>query len=188
MIDIGLGPWWWMSVCLQILPPSCIKSISFPLTPAQVLSNGLLNKGCAAVSPAYVYVLLALVKHSNEGGPGPRYNMKEDPGSSTLIMKREHGHGVPCNPGQVIRIWGAPAPLSLSLSPSSEQPGQSPLPPPSSTYSSPCKGASRDQPSYFFIIFWIILNMFQMLFLIMYSIKLLGFDRLFNLTMMTRTQ
>jgi hypothetical protein len=30
--------------------------------------------------------------------------MKEDPGSSTLIMKREHGHGVPCNPGQVIRI------------------------------------------------------------------------------------
>ncbi len=44
------------------------------------------------VSPAYGYVLLALVKHSNEGGPGPRYNMKEDPGSSTLIMKREHGH------------------------------------------------------------------------------------------------
>ncbi len=67
-----------------------------------------------SVSPAYGYVLLALVKHSNEGGPGPRYNMKEDPGSSTLIMKREHGHGVPCNPGQVIRIWGAPAPLSLS--------------------------------------------------------------------------
>ena len=80
-----------MSVCLQILPPSCIKSISFPLTPAQVLSNGLLNKGCAAVSPAYVYVLLALVKHSNEGGPGPRYNMKEDPGSSTLIMLKVHG-------------------------------------------------------------------------------------------------
>jgi hypothetical protein len=38
------------------------------------------------VSPAYGYVSLALVKHINEGGPGPRYNMKEDPGSSTLIM------------------------------------------------------------------------------------------------------
>ncbi len=35
------------------------------------------------VSPAYGYVSLALVMHSNEGGPGPRYNMKEDPGSPT---------------------------------------------------------------------------------------------------------
>jgi hypothetical protein len=43
------------------------------------------------VSPAYGYDLLALVKHSNEGGPGPRHNMKEDPGSSTLIMLRVHG-------------------------------------------------------------------------------------------------
>jgi hypothetical protein len=32
------------------------------------------------VSPAYGYVSLALVKYSNEGGPGPRYNMKEVPG------------------------------------------------------------------------------------------------------------
>jgi len=29
MIDIGLGLWWSMSVCLCIQPPSCIKSISF---------------------------------------------------------------------------------------------------------------------------------------------------------------
>ena len=43
------------------------------------------------MSPAYGYVLLALVKHSNEGGPGPRYNMKGDPGSSTLIMLKVHG-------------------------------------------------------------------------------------------------
>jgi len=43
------------------------------------------------VSPADGYDLLALVKHSNEGGPGPRYNMKEDPGSSTLIMLKVHG-------------------------------------------------------------------------------------------------
>ncbi len=43
------------------------------------------------MSPAYIYDLLALVKHSNGGGPGPRYNMKEDPGSSTLIMLKVHG-------------------------------------------------------------------------------------------------
>ena len=43
------------------------------------------------VSPASGYVSLALVKYSNEGGPGPRYNMKEDPGSSTLIMLKVHG-------------------------------------------------------------------------------------------------
>ncbi len=56
------------------------------------------------VPPAYGDILLALVMHSNEGGPGPRHNMKEDPRSSTLIMKREHGQEVPCDPGQVIRI------------------------------------------------------------------------------------
>jgi hypothetical protein len=45
-----------------------------------------------SVSPAYGYVSLALVKHSNEGGPGPRYNMKEDPGSPTLIMLVVHAN------------------------------------------------------------------------------------------------
>jgi hypothetical protein len=54
------------------------------------------------VSPAYGFSALALVKCSNEGGPGPRPNMKEDPGTSTLIMKREHGQEVPCDPGQVM--------------------------------------------------------------------------------------
>ncbi len=44
------------------------------------------------VSPAYGYVSLALVKCSNEGGPGPRYNMKEVPGSSTLTMLVVHGY------------------------------------------------------------------------------------------------
>ena len=43
------------------------------------------------VSPAYGDFALALVMHSNEGGPGPRHNMKEDPESSTLIMLKEHG-------------------------------------------------------------------------------------------------
>ena len=46
---------------------------------------------CTVVSPAYGFSALALVKCSNEGGPGPRHNMKEDPGTFTLIMKREHG-------------------------------------------------------------------------------------------------
>jgi hypothetical protein len=36
--------------------------------------------------------LLALVKCSNEGGPGPRYNMKEVPGSPTLTMLVVHGY------------------------------------------------------------------------------------------------
>ena len=44
------------------------------------------------MSPAYGYVSLALVMHSNEGGPGPIYNMKEDPGSSTLIMLLVHAY------------------------------------------------------------------------------------------------
>ncbi len=102
----------------------------------------------ATVSPAYSYgyVSLALVKHSNEGGPGPRYNMKEDPGSSTLIMKREHGNGVPCDPGQVIRIFRCTSPPLPLPPPPSEQPGQSPLPSPLGTYSSPCQGTSWGQP------------------------------------------
>ena len=43
------------------------------------------------MSPAYGFSALALVKCSNEGGPGPRHNMKEDPGTFTLNMRREHG-------------------------------------------------------------------------------------------------
>jgi hypothetical protein len=43
------------------------------------------------VPPAYSDFRLALVMHSNEGGPGPRHNMKENPGSSTLIMLKDHG-------------------------------------------------------------------------------------------------
>ena len=38
------------------------------------------------VSPAYGFIALALVKCSNNGGPGPRHNMKEDPGSSIFSM------------------------------------------------------------------------------------------------------
>jgi hypothetical protein len=31
------------------------------------------------VPPTYGYIALALVKCSNDGGPGPRHNMKKDP-------------------------------------------------------------------------------------------------------------
>jgi hypothetical protein len=49
----------------------------------------------APVSPASGYVSLGLVKYSNEGGPGPRYNMKEVPGSSTLTMLVVHAYPMP---------------------------------------------------------------------------------------------
>jgi hypothetical protein len=43
------------------------------------------------VSPAYGYIALALVKCSNDGGPGPRHSMKEDPGSSIFGMLVVYG-------------------------------------------------------------------------------------------------
>jgi hypothetical protein len=48
----------------------------------------------ALVSPAYSDISLALVKYSNEGGPRPRYNMKEVPGSP-LIMLVVHAYPEP---------------------------------------------------------------------------------------------
>ncbi len=59
-----------------------------PMAHATTQGNTVLT----CVSPASGYVSLALVKYSNEGGPGPRYNMKEDPGSSTLIMLVVHAY------------------------------------------------------------------------------------------------
>jgi hypothetical protein len=55
------------------------------------LSNSLkyLFDSVVGVSPAYGYISLALVEYSNEGGPGPSYNMPEVPGS-TLIMRAVH--------------------------------------------------------------------------------------------------
>ena len=67
------------------------------------------------VSPAYGYIRSALVKCSNDGGPGPRHNMKEDPGTSTLIMKGEHGQEVPCDPGQVTSKGGHKIVNSLTV-------------------------------------------------------------------------
>jgi hypothetical protein len=44
------------------------------------------------VSPAYGYIGSALVKCSNDGGPGPRHNMKGDPGSSIFSMPMVYGY------------------------------------------------------------------------------------------------
>ena len=77
------------------------------------------------VPPAYGDFSLALVMHSNEGGPGPRYNMKEDPGSSTLIMRREHGHRVPCDLRQVTRVLRCHSP-PLPLPPHQGSQGRGP--------------------------------------------------------------
>jgi hypothetical protein len=44
------------------------------------------------VPPTYGYIALALVKCSNDGGPGPRHNMKEDPGSSIFSMLVVYGY------------------------------------------------------------------------------------------------
>ena len=84
------------------------------------------NRG--SVSPAYGFSALALVKCSNEEGPGPRHNMKEDPGTSTLIMKGEHGQEVPCDLGQVTAILGITCPPLLPPPPGHS--GQNTLPPP----------------------------------------------------------
>jgi len=83
------------------------------------------NNNCVACIRLFC---MALVKCSNEGVTGPRHNMKEDPGTSTLIMKREHGQEVPCDPGQVTSILGSTSPPLPPPPPG--QPGQNTLPPP----------------------------------------------------------
>ncbi len=54
--------------------------------------------------------------------------MKEDPGTSTLIMKGEHGQEVPYDPGQVTAILGTTCPPLLPPPPGHS--GQNTLPPP----------------------------------------------------------
>jgi hypothetical protein len=67
------------------------KEYKYTVSPRYEFLN-VSAESTAIVSPAYGYVSLALVKHSNEGGPGPRYNMKEVPGSPTLIMLVVHAY------------------------------------------------------------------------------------------------
>ncbi len=86
------------------------------------------------VPPAYGDISLALVMHSNEGGPGPRYNMKEDPGSpilSLLVVQKYYLYLLPffSEPGDWKNQCG---PLPPSLRPTWAKP---PPPPPWGTYS-----------------------------------------------------
>ncbi len=90
------------------------------------------------VSPAYGYIALALVKCSNDAGPGPRHNMKEDPGSSIFSMLVVYGcclYLLPLfsEPDDWKDQCGPPPP------PPSNQPGLTTPPPPWGTYSTPCK-------------------------------------------------
>ncbi len=66
------------------------------------------------VSPAYGYIGSALVKCSNNGGPGPRHKMKGDPGYSIFSMPVVYGyylHPLTSSENQVaIRISGNPLP------------------------------------------------------------------------------
>ena len=57
------------------------------------IKNILIHLVTQCVACIWRYIM-ALVKYGNEGGPGPRYNMKEVPGS-TLIMLIVHAYPVP---------------------------------------------------------------------------------------------
>jgi len=50
------------------------------------MGKNYLKRLSLSVLPAYGYIELALVKCSNDGGPGPRHNMKGDPRSSIFSM------------------------------------------------------------------------------------------------------
>ncbi len=84
------------------------------------------------MSPAYGYVSLALVKYSNGGGPGPRYNMKEVPGSSTLIMLVVHAYPMPLFSeagDQETNSVGLPPPPQSNLGKAPSRPFQVHTPP-----------------------------------------------------------
>jgi hypothetical protein len=57
----------------------------------------------ASVSPSDDN-LLDLAECINEKGPEPTSNSRRFQGLPTLIMRREHGHRVPCYPRQVTRV------------------------------------------------------------------------------------
>ncbi len=55
--------------------------------------HNIVNSLTVTVVPTkYGYIVFALVKCSNDGGPGPRHNMKEDPGSSIFSMLVVYGY------------------------------------------------------------------------------------------------
>jgi hypothetical protein len=97
---------------------------------------------CGIVSPAYGYFELALVKCSNDGGPGPRHNMKGDPGSSIFSMLVVYYlHLLTYSQNQVTeRTSVGPLP------PFKPTWGEPPPPPPWGTYSTTCKRWTRGRP------------------------------------------
>ncbi len=109
---------WYLAEWLERLTAIAVVTTvlgSIPASSDTVESEGWQMKQCwksyiKSVSPAYGNVSLALVKYSNEGGPGPRYNMKEVPGS-TLIMLVVHAYPVPLFSeagGKETRGWISP--------------------------------------------------------------------------------
>jgi hypothetical protein len=78
------------------------------------------------VSPTYGYIESALVKCSNEGGLGPRYNREEDPWSSILSMLMVYYlHPLTSSENQGVEgLVGIPSPPSNQAGPS---PPPSPL-------------------------------------------------------------
>jgi hypothetical protein len=94
-----------------------------------------------SVSPAYGFIELALVKCSNDGGPGPRHNMKGDPGSSIFSMLVAYYlHLLTSSENQVTgRISGDPPPPS-------NQHGPSPPPSPLGYVPRPLQKRRRGQP------------------------------------------
>jgi len=63
---------------------------------------------------------LAIVKCSNKGGPGPRYNRKEDPGSSIFSMLVVDGYYLHLFTSSQNQVTGR---TSGDLLPPSDQPG-----------------------------------------------------------------
>ncbi len=57
----GFGTGWWMSLCLLILPPSCIKHIFVSAyTPAELLGNVLPIKKCVTnCSPHFAFLIFS---------------------------------------------------------------------------------------------------------------------------------
>jgi hypothetical protein len=100
--------------------------------------------------------LLDLAECINEKGPGPISNSRRFQGLPTLIIRREHGHWVPCDPRQVTRVLRCHSPPSLS--PPSGQAGQRPSTPLQRAYLSPRQtthlGPASEKP-HFGLQIWI---------------------------------
>jgi hypothetical protein len=103
--------------------------------------SATLQKSMNTVSPAYGYIESALVQCSNDGGPGPRHNMKGDHGSS-IFNRQVVYHLNPLTSSENQGVEG----LVRTPSPPSTKLGRAPLPPPWGTYPAPCK-QTKERPA-----------------------------------------